>query len=201
MFFLPFSSVFSVIAWQYLKARAKPLCDILKCQDRLIILPNYVMKFDGRPIRWSNIYNVILQKALKQPSPGRVQFEQIEDENKRLKWRLKHAMNELEKEQGLPICTKFESIFNGTVQYFDETNDEDDCENEEEDEEEDEEEEDEEEDGEDGEEGEEENDEESEDDSMENKEDVSNSDDTVEYYEDSVNSGENEVVPQKKKKN
>ena len=67
---------------------------------------------------------------------------------KTLEWLLNHSIKELERLRGAPFCTKFESMFDGTVEYFDdeseredeedEDDDEEDCHDEEEDEDDDE---------------------------------------------------------------
>ena len=63
---------------------------------------------------------------------------------KTLKWLLNHSIKKLERLRGAPFCIKFESMFDGTVEYFDdeseredeedEDDDEEDCHDEEEDE-------------------------------------------------------------------
>ena len=48
----------------------------------------------------------------------------LEQENKTLKWLLNHFVKAYEREGGAPICRKFELMFDGTVEYFDDKSDE-----------------------------------------------------------------------------
>ena len=107
----------------HLQTRAKRICDSLKGKDRLFILPDGALNIDGETLRGSNIHNLVMQELLEPPTPGCIQFKLLEDENKTLEWLLRHIRKEFERERGFPICTKFESMFDGTVEYFDSSDD------------------------------------------------------------------------------
>ena len=103
----------------HLKDKAKRLCESLKCKNRLFILPSYEINIDGETFRESHIRHFIMDIITEPQTPGCIQFKLLEQENKTLKWLLNHSIKELERLRGAPFCTKFESMFDGTVEYFD----------------------------------------------------------------------------------
>jgi len=108
----------------HLKAKAKIVCDTLKGRDDVFINPDYELIIHGTLIRGSNICNLIINRVTRSPSTGNEQFKQTETENRRLKYMLDHQTKSLEGERVVPICTKFESLFDRTDS--DEEDDEDD---------------------------------------------------------------------------
>ena len=50
-----------------------------------------------------------------------VNTKQYETENKLLKYLLAHQTKALERERGVSICKKFKSMFDGTVEHFDDS--------------------------------------------------------------------------------
>ena len=164
----------------HLKAKAKRICDSLKCKDRLFILPSYEINIDGETFRGSNIRNFIMDALTEPQTPGCIQFKLLEQENKTLRWLLNHTVKVYERERGAPNCRKFESMFDGTVEYFDDDKDKDS---------------DEEEDEEDG-------DEDSDKDEGDYEEDTSDSDDSkdVSDEDDDDDDEDDEPTPKKKKK-
>ena len=66
---------------------------------------------------------MVMQGLLEPSTTKCIQFKLLEDENKTLKWLLRHFRKKYERERGLPIRTKFESMFYGTVEYFDSSDD------------------------------------------------------------------------------
>ena len=100
----------------YLQTRAKRICDSLKDKNRLFILADVTLNIDGQTLHGSNIHNMIMQDLLEPPTPGCIQFKLLENENKTLRWLLRYIRKKYERERGFPICTKFESMFDGTVE-------------------------------------------------------------------------------------
>ena len=70
---------------EHLKAKAKSMCDILKCKDRFFILPSHEILFDGEVDRGSNIRDYIMDSLIEPPLPGTPKFRMLEKENERLK--------------------------------------------------------------------------------------------------------------------
>ena len=70
---------------EHLKAEAKSMCDTLKCQNRLFILPSHEILIDGELDRGSNIRDYIMDSLIEQPTPGTLEFKMLEKENERLK--------------------------------------------------------------------------------------------------------------------
>ena len=70
---------------EHLKAKAKSMCDILKCKDRFFILPSHEILLDGEVDRGSNIRDYIMDSLIEPPVPGTPKFLMLEKENERLK--------------------------------------------------------------------------------------------------------------------
>ena len=117
----------------HLQTRAKRFCDALKCKDRLFILPNGCLNIDGKTLCGSHIRRLVMQEVEEPPTPGSIQYKLLEDENKTLRYLLKKQVKALARANGLSRIRKFESIIDGTIDYFDYSDDtnSDDCEDEE----------------------------------------------------------------------
>ena len=76
---------------EHLKAKAKSMCDTLKCKDRLFILPSHEMIIDGELDRGSNIRDYIMDSLIEPPTPGTPKFKMLEKENERLKRNLTYS--------------------------------------------------------------------------------------------------------------
>ena len=74
----------------HLQTRATRICDSLKGKNRSFILPVRALNIDGRTPHGSNIHNMVMQDLLEPPTPGCIQFKLLKDENKTLKWLLRH---------------------------------------------------------------------------------------------------------------
>ena len=110
---------------EHLKAKAKSMCDILKCKDRFFILPSHEILFDGEVDRGSNIRDYIMDSLIEPPVPGTPKFMMLEKENERLKQNLAYYKKALARARGMSRCRKFESIIDGTVdrcEFSDDTN-------------------------------------------------------------------------------
>ena len=70
---------------EHLKTKAKSMCDALKCQDRIFILPSHEILIDGKLDRGSNIRDYIMDSLIEPPTPGTLKFKMLEKENERLK--------------------------------------------------------------------------------------------------------------------
>ena len=104
---------------EHLKTKAKHMCDILKCKDRLFILPSHEIMIDGKVDRGSNIRDYIMDSLIEPPKPGTTKFTMFEKENKRLKQNLAYCEKTLARARGVSRCRKFESIIDGTVDRCD----------------------------------------------------------------------------------
>ena len=112
---------------EHLKTKAKSMCNILKCRDRLFILPSHEIVIDGKIDRGSNIREYILDSLVEPPKPGTIKFTLLEKENERLKRNLAYYEKALARARGVWRCRKFESIIDGTVDrcdFSDDTNSE-----------------------------------------------------------------------------
>jgi len=69
---------------EHLKTKAKSMCDILKCKDRLFILPSHEIVIDGEVDRGSNIRDYIMDSLIEPPVLGTPKFTLLEKENERL---------------------------------------------------------------------------------------------------------------------
>ena len=110
---------------EHLKAKAKSVCDTLKCKDRIFILPSHEILIDGEVDRGSNIRDYILDSLIEPPIPGTTKFKMLEKENERLKRNLAYYEKALARARGVSRCRKFESIIDGTVDccdFSDDTN-------------------------------------------------------------------------------
>ena len=110
---------------EHLKTKAKSMCDILKCRDRLFILPSHEIVIDGKIDRGSNIREYIMDSLVEPPKPGTVKFTMLEKENEKLKRNLAYYEKALARARGVWRCRKFESIIDGTVDrcdFSDDTN-------------------------------------------------------------------------------
>ena len=76
---------------EHLKTKAKHMCDILKCKDRLFILPSHEIMIDGKVDRGSNIRDYIMDSLIEPPKPGTTKFTMLENENERLKQKLAYV--------------------------------------------------------------------------------------------------------------
>ena len=99
---------------EHLKAKAKSMCDILKCKDRFFILPSHEILFDGVVDRGSNIWDYIMDSLIEPPVPGTPKFRMLERENERLKRASPYYEKALARARGMSRCRKFESIIDGT---------------------------------------------------------------------------------------
>ena len=70
---------------EHQKTKAKSMCDTLKCEDRLFILPSPEIIIDGEVDRGNNIRDYIIDSLIEPPIPGTPKFMMLEKENKRLK--------------------------------------------------------------------------------------------------------------------
>ena len=95
---------------EHLKAKAKSMCDILKCKDRFFILPSHGILYDGEVDRGSNIRDYIMDSLIEPPVPGTPKFLMLEKENERLKRNLSYYEKALARARGMSRCRKFESI-------------------------------------------------------------------------------------------
>ena len=102
-----------------LRAEANRICDFTKKNDRIWINAKKEVIIDGRVIPKSNICTIITEELMKRRSP--VNIKQYETENKLLKYMLSHQTKALERERGVPLWKKFKSMFDGTVDHFDES--------------------------------------------------------------------------------
>ena len=100
---------------EHLKTKAKSMCEILKCKDRLFILPSHEIVIDGEVDRGSNIRDYIMDSLIEPPIPGTSKFTMLEKENGRLKRNLTYCEKTLARARGVSRCRKFESIIDGTV--------------------------------------------------------------------------------------
>ena len=110
---------------EHLKTKAKSMCDILKCKDRLFILPSHEIIIDGEVDRGSNIRDYIMDSLIEPPIPGTPKFTILEKENERLKRNLAYYEKALARDRGVSRCRKFESVIDGTVDrcdFSDDTN-------------------------------------------------------------------------------
>ena len=55
---------------EHLKAKAKSMCDILKCKDSIFVLPSHEILIDGVVDRGSNIRDYIMDSLIEPPVPG-----------------------------------------------------------------------------------------------------------------------------------
>ena len=122
----------------HLKPKAKRICDDLKNNDRLFILPSHEINIDGKTLCGFHIRHLVMRELLKPQTPGCIQYKLLEDDNELLKSLLKHFVKESDRNRGGPLCRKFESMFDGTVEYFDDDEDEEDFDDEEDEEDDDE---------------------------------------------------------------
>ena len=109
----------------HLKAKAKSMCDTLKCKDRLFIFPSHEILIDGEVVRGSNIRDYIMDSLNEPPTPGTLKFKMLEKENERLKRNVAYYEKALARARDVSRCRKFESMTDGTVEccYFsDDTN-------------------------------------------------------------------------------
>ena len=104
---------------EHLRTKAKHMCDILKCKDRLFILPSHEIMIDGKVDRGSNIRDYIMDSLIEPPKPGTTKFTMLEKENERLKQNLAYVEKALARARGVSRCRKFESIIDGTVDRCD----------------------------------------------------------------------------------
>ena len=104
---------------EHLKTKAKSMCDVLKCKDRLFIHPSHKIVIDGEVDRGSNIRDYIMDSLIEPPVPGTPKFKMLEKENERLKRNLAYYEKALARARGLSRCRKFESIIDGTVDRCD----------------------------------------------------------------------------------
>ena len=104
---------------EHLKTKAKHMCDILKCKDRLFILPSHEIMIDGKVDRGSNVRDYIMDLLIEPPKPGTTKFTMLEKENERLKQNLAYVEKTLARARGVSRCRKFESIIDGTVDRCD----------------------------------------------------------------------------------
>ena len=104
---------------EHRKTKAKSMCDILKCKDRLFILPSHEIIIDGKIDRGSNIREYIMDSLVEPPKPGTIKFTMLEKENERLKRNLAYYEKALARARGVWRCRKFESIIDGTVDRCD----------------------------------------------------------------------------------
>ena len=100
---------------EHLKAKAKSMCDTLKCKDRLFKLPSHEILIDGEVDQGSNIRDYIMDSWIEPPLPGAPKFTMLEKENERLKRNLAYYEKALARAQCLSGCWKFESLSDGTV--------------------------------------------------------------------------------------
>ena len=110
---------------EHLKAEAKSMCDILKCKDRIFVLPSHEILIDGVVDRGSNIRDYIMDSLFEPPVPGTPKFRMLEKENGRLKRNLPYYEKALAQARGMSRCRKFESIIDGAVdrcEFSDDTN-------------------------------------------------------------------------------
>ena len=110
---------------EHLKAKAKTMCDILKCKDRIFIFPSHEILIDGEVDRGSNIKDYIMDSLIEPPVPGTTKFKMLEKENERLQRNLAYYEKALARARGVSRCRKFESIIDGTVdccEFSDDTN-------------------------------------------------------------------------------
>ena len=110
---------------EHLKTKAKRMCDVLKCKDRIFILPSHEIIIDGEVDRGSNIRDYIMDSLFEPPTPGTTKFKMLEKENEKLKQNLAYYEKALAKARGVSRCRKFESIIDGTVdccEFSDDTN-------------------------------------------------------------------------------
>ena len=70
---------------EHLKTKAKRMCDVLKCRDRIFILPSHEILIDGEVDRGSNIRDYIMDSLIEPPVPGTPKFLMLVKENERLK--------------------------------------------------------------------------------------------------------------------
>ena len=106
----------------HLQTRAKRFCDALKCKDRLFILPNGCLNIDGKTLCGSHIRRLVMQEVEDPPTPGSIQYKLLEDDNKTLRYLLKKQVKALARTSGLSRIRKFESL-DGTIDYFDYSDD------------------------------------------------------------------------------
>ena len=110
---------------EHLKAKAKTMCDVLKCKDRIFILPSHEILIDGEVDRGSNIRDYIMDSLIEPPVPGTPKFMMLEKENERLKQNFAYYEKALARARGVSRCRKFESMIDGTVDrcdFSDDTN-------------------------------------------------------------------------------
>ena len=100
---------------EHLKAKAKTMCDVLKCKDRIFILPSHEILIDGEVDRGSNIRDYIMDSLIEPPVPGTPKFMMLEKENERLKQNFAYYEKALARARGVSRCRKFESIIDKTV--------------------------------------------------------------------------------------
>ena len=100
---------------EHLKTKAKSMCDILKCKDRIFILTSHEILIDGEVERGSNIRDYIMDSLIEPPMPGTTKFKMLEKENEKLKQNLAYYEKALARARGVSRCRKFESIIDGTV--------------------------------------------------------------------------------------
>ena len=65
---------------EHLKIKAKHMCDILKCKDRLFILPSHEIMIDCEVDRGSNIRDYIMDSLIEPLKPGTTKFTMLEKE-------------------------------------------------------------------------------------------------------------------------
>ena len=110
---------------EHLETKAKSMCDILKCKDRILILPCHEILIDGEVDQGSNIRDYIMDSLIEPPMPGTTKFKMLENENEKLKQNLAYYEKALARARGVSRCRKFESIIDGTVnccEFSDDTN-------------------------------------------------------------------------------
>ena len=105
-----------------LRAEAKRICDLTKENPQIFINDKHEVIIRGQVEHGSNILTLIIEELMKCQSL--VNTKQYETENKLLKYLLAHQTKALERERGVAVCEKFESMFGGTVQHFEDSNDE-----------------------------------------------------------------------------
>ena len=85
--------------------------------DQIFISDKNEVIVQGEVKPGSNILTVVLDELVK--SPGNLKEAELQINT--LKYLLAHQTKALERERGEPICTKFKSMFDDTVKYYDDS--------------------------------------------------------------------------------
>ena len=108
-----------IIINPFLQPEATRIWDLTKENNRILINDSEEVNIDGCVITGSQICTFNIDELTKCQNARNT--EQYESKIKLLKSLLSRQTKDLERERGSPICEKFKSLFDGTVEHFDDS--------------------------------------------------------------------------------